>query len=199
VSPLELTGWRVRLRTLTEDDYGEWYKVRARCRNWLVPWEPRPDGSPTTPEDKASFMARCAARERERQMGTGYGFGIFVAGGLVGEITLSSIQRGPFQNAFVGYWVDREMAGNGIAPEATVVVLRFAFEELTLHRIEVAIVPRNRASRRVVEKLQLREEGVAVRYLEIDGRWEDHVRYAITSEEWTERSSELIPLWINRA
>jgi ribosomal-protein-alanine N-acetyltransferase len=193
-----LTGWRIRLRTLTEDDYAEWYKVRSRSRNWLIPWEPRPDGSPTTPEDKASFVARCAARERERQMGTGYGFGIFVAGRLAGEITLSSIQRGPFQNAFVGYWVDQEMAGNGIAPEATVVVLRFAFEELTLHRIEVAIVPRNQASRRVVEKLKLREEGVAVRYLEIDGRWEDHVRYAITSEEWTDRSGELVPAWIER-
>jgi hypothetical protein len=120
----------VRLRTLTEDDYAEWFEVRARCRDWLVPWEPRPDGSPTTPEDRASFVARCAARERERQMGTGYGFGIFVEGRLAGEITLSSIQRGPFQNAFVGYWVDRAMAGQGLAPEATVAVLRFAFEEL---------------------------------------------------------------------
>jgi ribosomal-protein-alanine N-acetyltransferase len=198
VSPLELSGWRVRLRTLTEDDYGEWFEVRARCRDWLVPWEPRPEGSPTTPEDRASFVARCAARERERQMGTGYGFGIFVEGRLDGEITLSSIQRGPFQNAFVGYWVDQAMAGNGLAPEATVAVLRFAFEELSLHRIEVAIVPRNRASRRVVEKLVLREEGVALRYLEIDGRWEDHVRYAITSEEWVIRSGELIKTWISR-
>jgi len=151
VSPLELSGWRTRLRTLTEDDYAEWYEVRARCRAWLVPWEPRPDGSPTTPEDRASFVARCAARERERQMGTGYGFGIFVEGRLAGEITLSSIQRGPFQNAFVGYWVDQSMAGRGLAPEATVVILRFAFEELSLHRIEVAIVPRNSPSRRVVE------------------------------------------------
>jgi len=198
VSPLELSGWRTRLRTLTEDDYAEWYEVRARCRAWLVPWEPRPDGSPTTPEDRASFVARCAARERERQMGTGYGFGIFVEGRLAGEITLSSIQRGPFQNAFVGYWVDQSMAGRGLAPEATVVILRFAFEELSLHRIEVAIVPRNSPSRRVVEKLELRQEGVALRYLEIDGRWEDHVRYAITSEEWTDRSGELIRAWISR-
>jgi ribosomal-protein-alanine N-acetyltransferase len=199
ISPLELTGWRVRLRTLAEDDYAEWYEVRARCRHWLVPWEPRPDGSPTTPEDKASFVARCAARERERQMGTGYGFGIFVEGRLAGEITLSSIQRGPFQNAFVGYWIDQALAGNGLAPEATVVVLRFAFEELALHRIEVAIVPRNRSSRRVVEKLELREEGIALRYLEIDGRWEDHVRYAVTSEEWTDRRAELTTTWISRA
>ncbi|HXX90836.1 MAG TPA: GNAT family protein [Acidimicrobiales bacterium] len=196
--PLELVGWRLRLRTLTEEDYDAWYEVRARCRDWLVPWEPRPAGAPPTAEDRASFGVRCAARERERQMGTGYGFGIFVEGRLAGEITLSSIQRGPFQNAFVGYWVDRALAGNGLAPEATVVVLRFAFEELGLHRVEIAIVPRNAASRRVVEKLDVREEGVALRYLEIDGRWEDHVRYAITAEEWGERGRELTRTWLKR-
>jgi len=130
-------------------------------------------------------------------MGTGFGFGIFVDARLVGEITLSSIQRGPFQNGFVGYWIDEAMAGNGLAPEATVAVLRFAFEELALHRIEIAIVPRNRASRRVVEKLDLREEGVALRYLEIDGHWEDHVRYAVTSEEWAERREELTGSWLD--
>ena len=91
--------------------------------------------------------------------------------------------------------MDRALAGAGLAPEATVAVLRFAFEELSLHRIEVAIVPRNRASRRVVEKLELREEGVALRYLEIDGRWEDHVRYAMTAEEWTVRQGELVAGW----
>ena len=193
---LELAGRRVRLRTLGEDDYDAWYVVRSRCRDWLVPWEPRPAGAPPTPEDRGSFAARCAARERERQIGSGYGFGIFLDGRFVGEITLSSIQRGPFQNAFVGYWVDRELAGQGIVPEAVVVVLRFAFEELRLHRVEVAIVPRNRSSRRVVEKLGLREESVALRYLEIDGAWEDHVRYAITAEEWAQRGDELVSLWL---
>ena len=197
-TPLELLGWRLRLRTLSEEDYDEWFAVRGRCRDWLVPWEPRPAGAPSAPEDRASFASRCAARERERQIGTGYGFGIFVDGRLAGEITLSSIQRGPFQNAFVGYWVDRDLAGRGIVPEAVVVVLRFAFEELGLHRVEIAIVPRNRASRRVVEKLGLREESVALRYLEIDGRWEDHVRYAITSEEWAQRRDELLLKWLKR-
>lgn len=196
-TPLELVGRRVRLRTLGEEDYDEWYAIRARCRDWLVPWEPRPAGAPTAPEDRVSFAARCVARERERQIGTGYGFGIFMDGRLVGEITLSSIQRGPFQNAFVGYWVDRDLAGRGIVPEAVVVVLRFAFEELGLHRVEIAIVPRNKSSRRVVEKLGLREESLAQRYLEIDGRWEDHVRYAITSEEWAQRRDELIEQWLS--
>jgi ribosomal-protein-alanine N-acetyltransferase len=138
-------------------------------------------------------------RERERQLGTGFGFGIFVDERFAGEITLSSVQRGPFQQAFIGYWVDQQLAGQGLVPESVVVVLRFAFEMLGLHRVEIAIVPRNHASRRVVEKLGIRSEGVAIGYLEIDGRWEDHVRYAITSEEWSVRRTDLLSRWIGEA
>ncbi len=91
------------------------------------------------------------------------------------------------------------MAGAGLIPEAVVVVLQFAFETLRLHRIEVAIIPRNMASRRVVEKLGLRNEGVAIGFLEINGEWEDHVRYAMTSEEWTVRGPELRATWLKRS
>ena len=140
---------------------------------------------------------RCSARERERQLGTGYGFGIFVEGQFAGEINLSAIQRGPFQSAYVGYWIDEGHAGQGYTPEALVVLARFAFDDLRLHRLQIAIIPRNTASRRVVEKLKVREEGVAERYLEINGVWEDHVRYAITAEEWQERRDELLSEWID--
>jgi [ribosomal protein S5]-alanine N-acetyltransferase len=130
-------------------------------------------------------------------MGAGYGFGVFAEGEFAGEMNLSSIQRGPFQNAYVGYWIDEAKAGRGYTPEALVVVARFAFEELALHRLQIAIVPRNKASRRVVDKLGIREEGIAVRYLEINGTWEDHVRYAITAEEWLERREQLLADWID--
>ncbi|MDA8072894.1 MAG: GNAT family protein [Actinomycetota bacterium] len=192
----QLFGRRVRLRILQEHDYSAWSEIRCRCRDWLVPWEPRPAGAPPAPEDRASFAARCAARDRERQLGSGFGFGIFVEGRLVGEITLSSIQRGPFQNGFIGYWIDQAVAGRGLAPEAVVAVLHFAFDDLRLHRVEIAIVPRNSASRRVVDKLALRAEGVAQRFLEIDGVWEDHVRYAVTAEEWAVRGAELCQTWL---
>jgi ribosomal-protein-alanine N-acetyltransferase len=135
-------------------------------------------------------------RERERQLGTGYGYGIFVESAFAGEINISSIQRGPFQNAYLGYWIDKARAGNGYVPEACVVLFRHAFEALGLHRLQISIIPRNRASRRVVEKLGLRGEGIAQRYLEINGRWEDHVRYAITAEEWEIRRSELAAAWL---
>ena len=199
VRSLELPGWRVRLATLVEGDYEAWHAVRSRCRSWLVPWEPRSKGAPLAAEDVASFVARCGMRERERQLGSGFGFGIFSDGRFCGEITLSSIQRGPFQNGSIGYWIDEEMAGTGLIPEAVVVVLQFAFETLRLHRVEVAIIPRNVASRRVVEKLGLRNEGVALGYLEINGEWEDHVRYAMTTEEWTARGPELRATWLKRS
>jgi ribosomal-protein-alanine N-acetyltransferase len=80
-----------------------------------------------------------------------------------------------------------------------VVTLNFAFEALALHRIEISIIPRNQASRRVVEKLGIRMEGLAQRFLEIDGVWEDHCRYAITSEEWEVRRAELLRTWLGRS
>jgi len=197
VRSLELTGRRVRLTTLVEADYAAWLEVRNRCRDWLVPWEPRSKGAPLPAEDHASFPARCAMRERERQLGSGFGFGIFLEGRFVGEVTLSSILRGPFQNGSIGYWIDKDVAGEGLTPEAVVVVLQFAFQTLRLHRVEVAIIPRNTASHRVVEKLGLRNEGVALGFLEINGEWEDHVRYAMTSEEWAVRAHELRTVWLD--
>ena len=195
--PNELHGRRVVLRPLVSNDFPQWREVRRRNAGWLLKWEPQPPkGNPDDTENLAAFGARCGARQREWQLGTGYGFGIFVEGRLTGEINVSGIQRGPFQNAYVGYWIDEAMAGKGYVPEALITVARFAFEDVRLHRLQVAIIPRNRASRRVVEKLGLREEGLAVRYLAINGVWEDHVRYAITAEEWLERSEELLGKWV---
>jgi [ribosomal protein S5]-alanine N-acetyltransferase len=197
IDPVVLRGRRVVLRTLTDNDFEGWSEVRVRCHDWLVPWEPRVAGTALPPEDFRNFSARCALRERERQLGSGFGFGIFVGGRFAGELTLSSIQRGPFQCASVGYWIDEALAGRGYVPEGVVACLRFAFDELALHRVEISIIPRNAASRRVVEKLEIRLEGIAERLLSIDGVWEDHARYAITSEEWAVRGSELAVDWLD--
>ena len=192
-----LFGRRVMLRPLVVSDFPAWREVRLRCGDWLTRWEPqRLAGQPDPSRDRDAFAVRCSARQRERQLGTGYGFGIFVSGDFCGEINLSAVQRGPFQSSYVGYWMDEAQAGQGYVPEALVVLARFAFEDLHLHRIQIAIIPRNAASRRVVEKLGIREEGIALRYLEINGVWEDHVRYAITTEEWVERREGLELSWL---
>jgi ribosomal-protein-alanine N-acetyltransferase len=175
------------LRSLTPADFPEWSEVRLRNEPWLVPWEPRRTVRPDPTRDREAFEARCMVRDRERQAGTSYGFGLFIDNHLAGEINLNTVLRGAMQSGTVGYWIDQARAGHGYTPEGVVAVLRFAFEDLGLHRIEVCIVPRNLNSRRVMEKLRIRDEGVAVRFLEINGTWEDHVRYGITVEEWRER------------
>jgi ribosomal-protein-alanine N-acetyltransferase len=178
-------------------DFEQWQEVRRANVEWLTRWEPRRlAGQPDPVEDRDAFSVRCSARHRERQLGTGYGFGVFVGGRFAGEINVSAVQRGPFQSAYVGYWIDHRHAGQGYVPEGLVALFQHAFEQLRLHRLQIAIIPRNTASRRVVEKLGLREEGIAARYLEINGVWEDHVRYAMTSEEWGRRRDELLAAWI---
>ena len=82
-------------------------------------------------------------------------------------------------------------------PGALVAAARFASEEVGLHRLQVSIVPSNNRSRRVVEKLDLRCEGLAERYLEINGVWEDHLRFALTSEEWADRADALCREWLD--
>ncbi len=193
-----LFGRRVQLRPIVLSDFESWREVRTRNHEWLTRWEPRrQENHPDPTTDRDAFAVRCSARQRERQLGTGYGFGIFADGVLCGEINLSTVQRGPFQSAYVGYWVDEKWAGQGLVPESLVVLARFAFDELGLHRIQIAIIPRNGASRRVVEKLDIRVEGLAERYLEINGIWEDHLRYAITAEEWVARRAQLEAVWLN--
>jgi ribosomal-protein-alanine N-acetyltransferase len=194
---IRLYGRRVMLRPLVPADFAAWSEVRIRNEEWLLPWEQaRVPGMPDPTRDRESFTVRCSARDRERQLGAGYGFGIFVDNAFAGEINLNSVQRGSFQNAYVGYWIDEARAGFGYMPESVAVVTRFAFDDLRLHRLQIAIIPRNRNSRRVMEKLRYREEGVALRYLEINGVWEDHVRYAITAEEWDGRRAELTAAWL---
>lgn len=193
-----LIGRYVVLRALVVGDFAAWREVRCRNSDWLLRWEPaRSPGAPDPVQSRDAFAVRCGARQRERQLGTGYGYGIFVDGRFAGEINVNVVQRGPFQSAYVGYWIDEAQAGHGYTPESLVLVCRAAFEELHLHRLQVSIIPRNVASRRVVEKVGLRDEGVAERYLEINAVWEDHIRYAITLEEWDERRDELLRAWVD--
>ncbi|NNE12901.1 MAG: GNAT family N-acetyltransferase [Ilumatobacter sp.] len=185
------------LRPLQPSDFTAWREVRVRNEQWLVPWEPlRSSSLPDPTRERSAYEARCTARDRERAADHAYPFGLFVDQQFAGEVNLNNVTRGALQGATIGYWIDQARAGHGYTSEAVAVLLQHAFEQLQLHRIEICIVPRNINSRRVVEKLGLRCEGVAERFLEINGTWEDHLRYAITAEEWSQRADELTAAWI---
>lgn len=194
---LRLYGRRVVLRPLVPQDFNAWSEVRRRNGEWLTQWEPlRLPHHPDPETNREVFAARCGSRDRERLAGSQYAFGIFVDGTFAGELNLNNIVRGAMQSATIGYWIDRARAGRSLMSESIVVLMQFAFEELNLHRLEICIIPRNSNSRRVVEKLDLREEGIAQRFLEINGAWEDHVRFGFTIEEWNDRGEQLVRDWL---
>lgn len=196
-APIRLYGRRLLLRPLVPTDFEAWSDVRIRNGEWLTKWEPHAHPhSPDPARSRDAFTNRCAARDRERQAGNAYSMGIFVSNSFAGEINLNNVVRGAMQSATIGYWIDRSRAGNSYMSEAVVVMSKFAFEELRLHRVEICIIPRNTNSLRVVDKLGLRNEGLAERFLEINGEWEDHYRFGLTTEEWSARRDELATNWL---
>ncbi len=109
---------------------------------------------------------------------------------LIGVINISQIIRGLFQSAFLGYYAFQPFTGNGYMSQGMSLVFKEAFTVLNLHRLEANIQPRNSASKNLVEKLGFRMEGFSPKYLQVDGKWRDHERWAITKEDWAKKSSK---------
>jgi len=173
---------RVYLRELTEPDAEPMAAILRANRGFLRPWDPeRPPTFFTADGQRDVIRAGIV----ERDAGHAWSFGIFEQAGdsLVGRIALSSIVRGAWQNANLGYWVVRDRNGRGYCTEAVSGAVTFGFDRLQLHRVQAAIMPRNAASIRVVEKNGFRHEGAARGYLLINGVWEDHLIYARTRDD----------------
>jgi ribosomal-protein-alanine N-acetyltransferase len=103
---------------------------------------------------------------------------------VIGRIALGGVLLGAFHNAYLGYWIDADHQGRGLTTEAVLAATAFAFTTVRLHRVQAAVMPNNAPSLRVLEKAGYRREGFAERYLCIAGKWEDHVLFAMTAEEW---------------
>lgn len=172
-----LAGEGVTLRTPQMADYAAWSALREESRGFLQPWEP------TWPPDDVSrlaFRKRLKRYVRELEADQAYPFFVFRAdGALVGGVTVSQIRRGVSQTCSLGYWMGRRHAGHGHMSAAVTLVSPFVFETLKLRRIEAACLPHNAASIRLLEKTGFRREGLAREYLCIDGRWQDHLLYAL--------------------
>lgn len=180
---VELTGDLVTIRPFTDGDAQEMLDLRMRNRGFFAPFEP---SSVVIPKNLREQRERFAAEEKDWNESRGYPFAIIRAdGGLAGRIAFSNVARAAWQNAVLGYFIDEAQNGRGYATDAARLALRFAFEHAGLHRVQAGVMPRNERSVRVLTKAGFRQEGIALRYLEINGVWEDHIMFAITREEWS--------------
>ena len=168
---------RMTLRLPQHTDFNAWTDLRADGSAFLKPWEPVWSGDHLT---RRAFTNRVYWSSRAQAQGTALPLMMFRRSDdvLIGAITLDNIRRGPAQAATVGYWTGRPHARQGYMREALTALTHHAFKVMDLSRVEAACLPENVASRAVLEKTGFKYEGVAQSYLQIAGRWRNHVLYA---------------------
>ena len=168
---------RMTLRPLAHADYAQWWTLRAESREFLNAWEPvwAPDHL-----SRKNFTNRVYWSARSTAQGTALPLVLIRREDqrLLGALTLDNIRRGPAQAATTGYWMGARYARMGYMREALEALVHYAFTELDLSRLEAGCLPENIASRGVLEKVGYKYEGVAQSYLQINGRWRNHVLYA---------------------
>lgn len=174
---LRLMTERMVLRPPEHADYRAWAALRESSAAFLTPWEPVWSPDHLT---RRAFTGRVSWAARVQAQGSGLPLFLIrqADGALMGAITLDHIRRGPAQAGTIGYWIGLPYARQGYMREAIRALVHHAFTELDLSRIEAACLPENAASRGVLEKSGFKYEGVAQSYLQINGRWRNHVLYA---------------------
>ena len=168
---------RLVLRPPQHGDYRAWSALRRDSAAFLQPWEP------TWANDhlsRKSFTNRVYWAQRSITGGTAVPLFLIRKSDdmLLGAITLDNIRRGPAQAGTTGYWIGEPFARAGYMREAIGAVIQYAFQTLDLSRIEAGCLPENTPSRRLLENCGYKYEGVAQSYLQIAGRWRNHVLYA---------------------
>ncbi|MGF1446404.1 MAG: GNAT family N-acetyltransferase [Pikeienuella sp.] len=168
---------RLVLRPPRLADFEDWSALRAGSRGFLVPWEPAWTADHLSPR---AFRNRVSWAERAIRAGDALPMFLVARadGAILGGITLSNIRRQPAQAGTLGYWIGAPHARKGYMTEALSALRDHAFTALDLSRLEAACLPDNAASRRLLERCHFKYEGVAQAYLQIDGRWRNHVLYA---------------------
>ena len=173
----------VCLRPVNAKDAAAWRDTRVRNSSWLQRWEPTNPETPLYRSSLGPYVAMARTMRREARQGLTLPWVVSYGGQFAGQLTVGSIVWGSARSAQVGYWIDEACAGRSVIPTALAMAIDHCFFVVGLHRIEATIRPENQASRRVVEKLGFREEGIRSRSLHIDGSWRDHLCYALTVED----------------
>jgi [ribosomal protein S5]-alanine N-acetyltransferase len=167
------TGKRVYLRRPQISDAGEFLALMQASRRLHRPWV-------QPPSDRKAFGIYV---ERASARGVGSLICLREDHAIVGVANLSEIVRGVFQSVYLGFYGSAPYVGQGLMKEGVGLLLKHAFQDLKLHRVEANVQPANTRSLALIKALGFRKEGYSPRYLKICGRWRDHERWARLAED----------------
>ena len=171
---------RVEVRLVQPEDAPALAALVVRSREALAPWEPLHDAAYFTEAEQRRAVTEALQHHAARASFPGL---VVVDGHPAGRVNLNNVVHGAFRSGDLGYWLDAALHGRGVATTAVRAVLRVAFDELGLHRVQAGTLVHNHASRRVLAKNGFSEIGLAPRYLQIAGRWQDHVLHQRLSDD----------------
>ncbi|MFN4142196.1 GNAT family N-acetyltransferase [Aestuariivirga sp.] len=179
--PPSLRDGHAMIRVPDMVDYEQWSELRRISRDFLTPWEPVWPANDLT---RTAYRSRIRQYWRDIEEDLAYPYFIFDSEGevLVGALTLSNVRRGVAQTATLGYWIGAPFARRGYMTSAVRLILELAFHHLSLHRVEAACLPHNKASVGLLTKCGFSHEGLARGYLKIAGEWRDHLLFARLSD-----------------
>jgi [ribosomal protein S5]-alanine N-acetyltransferase len=173
----------VVLRPYRVADARAWREIRVRNAQWLRRWEMTDPESPRYPTSIKSYLGMLAFMRRDALLGRGLSWAVTFGGELVGHASLGRIVWGSERTGELGVWVDEKAVRLGIGALMTAMVVDHGFGDVGLHRIVASIRPENTVVRRGMDRY-FREEGLRIRQSYVDGAWRDHLRYALTAEEF---------------
>jgi ribosomal-protein-alanine N-acetyltransferase len=169
---------RVYIRSPERGDEAEFTALMRASRGFHRPWA----SAPTDPARFAAYLEDNSRPDFEA-------FLVCRASDhtIIGFFNISQIARGSMQSAYLGYAAGEKFAGKGYMRDGIEPVLKVAFSDLRLHRLEANIQPGNHASIALASGAGFRREGFSPRYLKISGRWRDHERWALLADDWLKR------------
>lgn len=165
---------RLKLRILTPEDAKSLLEYNIRNKAHLEKFEPLRDLRFYTIEVQKNILNDSY---RQYLNGTSLDFGIFKDDTLIGKIKISNIVYGIFKSGIIGYSIDKDEQGKGYMKEAVNRIVKYAFQELDLHRLEASALVDNIKSKKVLISCGFKELGINEKYLFINGKWRDHVTY----------------------
>jgi [ribosomal protein S5]-alanine N-acetyltransferase len=170
-----VTRGHVSIRPGSLEDQPQFLAAVERSHTLHHPWVQ----APATAEAYRDYLSK-----HQEPRGAAFFIWVDEPRALAGVVNLSEVVQGCFQSAYLGYYAFTPHAGRGFMKDGLAQVVTRAFKVMKLHRLEANIQPGNAASKALVKKLGFRREGFSPRYLKINGRWRDHERWAILSEDW---------------
>ncbi|MDN6325077.1 MAG: GNAT family N-acetyltransferase [Corynebacterium sp.] len=174
---------QVRLRPLSRRDGRHWAEFRNADEHLLRPVEPTVPGPWWESHTRAVWRRNYAGLTSLAVEGHLLPFAIEVDGAFAGQLTLGNVQHGVVCSCWIGYWVYSGFSGSGVATAAVRLGVEHAVTQVGMHRVEATVLESNVSSRRVLEKVGFRQEGLLRRNLHINGQWQDHLLVGLTAEE----------------